>query len=170
MLQHEKGLFTFRLFGPCWLHTRAVGTGRVAGCICPPPDSSRSVNPISTMRGRFCPLQRYYPGFSDLPSALPTQSSPSPSNVSTLSISHIYFGMCVAYIAKGGNAIHWTSPLLSLLLHAQGRRNDLCSHCETICIENLYNSYKSQENMSSYFGLIDGITNRFDKRAISSGF
>ena len=115
MLQHEKGLFTFRLFGPCWLHTRAVGTGRVAGCICPPPDSSRSVNPISTMRGRFCPLQRYYPGFSDLPSALPTQSSPSPSNVSTLSISHIYFGMCVAYIAKGGNAIHWTGPLLSLL-------------------------------------------------------
>jgi hypothetical protein len=126
----------------------------------PPPDLGRSVNPISIRRGRFCPPKYYSPGFSDLPSALPTQSSPSSSNVSTLSISHIYFGMCVAYIAKGGNAIHWTGPLLSLLLHTQGRRNNLCSHCKTIFTENMYNSCESVENMSSYFGLIDGMINK----------
>ena len=49
---------------------RGVVPGGAAGAIAP-PDCGRSVNPISTRRGRLCtPYNTGTPAFSDLPTAL----------------------------------------------------------------------------------------------------
>ena len=52
------------------LYFRGVVPGGAGGAMTP-PDFGRSVNPISTKGGRFCPPNNTgTPGFSDLPTAL----------------------------------------------------------------------------------------------------
>ena len=51
------------------IHCRGVVPGGVGGVMAL-PDFGRSLNPISTSRGRLCPPSNSTPGFSDLPTAL----------------------------------------------------------------------------------------------------
>ena len=48
---------------------RGVVPGGSGGAMTP-PDFGRSVNPISTRKGRLCPPHTGTPGFSDLPTVV----------------------------------------------------------------------------------------------------